>query len=390
MTAGVRVQIDDGIAIIRADAVSSAGTFNSHTIAAFSDAIETVVEDKLICGAIVRESGGLDLEWLMAATSPERADRELSDTIALLNASLQRMESSDKPFVAAIDGLALGVGFEIALACRRRIAARRAEAQFGLTDAKLGLPPAAGGALRLARLIGGPRTQALLLAAQPMTPAQLLKLGVIDEVVEPLDLIRAAKRCVLQALPPRPYKCWEPLPEIKAPVNQHAPRVIHETLTEGISSSFDARLDAAARRFVKVARCSARGMVRTLGISVARANSLARRPAGYDKRNLRKVGVLGAGLMGGGIALVCARAGLDVALLDVGQEAAERGLERLRGQEDAAVAADRADADTVHATLARITPTGSYAELCDADIVIEAVFEDRKVKADATRRAEAE
>ena len=99
--------------------------------------------------------------------------------------------------------------------------------------------------------------------------------------------------------------------------------------------------------------------------------------------------VLGAGLMGGGIALVCARAGLDVALLDVSEEAARQGLERLRRQEEAAVAAGRADADTVKATLSRITPVGDYAALHDADIVVEAVFEDRAVKAEATRRAEA-
>jgi 3-hydroxyacyl-CoA dehydrogenase/enoyl-CoA hydratase/3-hydroxybutyryl-CoA epimerase len=131
-------------------------------------------------------------------------------------------------------------------------------------------------------------------------------------------------------------------------------------------------------------------MVRTLGLSVARANGLARRPSGYPKRSFRKAGVLGAGLMGGGIALVCARAGLDVVLVDVSQEAAERGLERLRRQEEAAVTAGRLEVETAHATLKRIVTTGSYAALRDVDIVVEAVFEDRAVKADATRRAEAE
>jgi 3-hydroxyacyl-CoA dehydrogenase/enoyl-CoA hydratase/3-hydroxybutyryl-CoA epimerase len=387
----VRVHIDDGIATIGADAVPALGTFNQQTIVAIADAIEAVCEERSIRGAIVMGLGGIDLEWLMAASSPERAEKEMSDEIGRLNAALQRMDSSGKPFVAAIDQSALGVGFEIALACRRRIVARRPGAQIGLTDARLGLPPAAGGALRLARLIGVPAAQALLLAAQPMTPAQAVKIGAIDELVEPSELIAAAKRCVLQAPPPRPTKSWEAPPGIKAPVNQLASRAIHETLNESAGAGFEVALDAAARRFIDVAGGSAaRSMVRTLGISVARANSLARRPAGYDKCSFRKAGVLGAGLMGGGIALVCARAGLEIALLDVDQDAAGRGLERLRRQEEAAVAAGRVDADAVRATLARIIPTGSYAALRDADIVIEAVFEDRDVKAGATRRAEAE
>jgi 3-hydroxyacyl-CoA dehydrogenase/enoyl-CoA hydratase/3-hydroxybutyryl-CoA epimerase len=392
MTAGAKIHIDDGIAVIGADALSSPGTFNPQTMAAFTDAVDTVLGDNAIRAAIVSQAGGLDLDWLMAATSPERTDQELSDAIARLNAVLQRMEGSRKLFVAAIDGPGWsGLSFEIALACHCRIAAHRADAQIGLTDARRGLPPAAGGALRLAKLIGGPAAQALLLAAQPMMPGEALKLGVIDEVVEPSDLITAAKRCVLQAPPPRPNRSGEAPPAIKALVNQLAPHVIHETLHQSPGMSFDTALDIAARRFVEVAHSGvARSMVHTLGISVARANSLARRPAGYDKRSFRKAAVLGAGLMGGGIALVCARAGLDVALLDVSQQAAERGLARLRRQEETAVSAGRADADAAHAALARIVPTESYAALHDADIVIEAVFEDRDVKADATRRAEAE
>jgi 3-hydroxyacyl-CoA dehydrogenase/enoyl-CoA hydratase/3-hydroxybutyryl-CoA epimerase len=388
----VKIHIDDGIAVIGADALSPPGTFNPQTIAAFADAVDTFLADNSMRAAMVSGAGGLDLDWLMAATSPERTDPELSNAIARLNAVLQRMEGSGKPFVAAIDGPGWsGVSFEMALACHCRIAARRADAQIGLTDARLGLPPAAGGALRLVKLIGGPAAQALLLAARPMTPAQALKLGMIDELVEPSELITAAKRWVLRAPLPRPDKSGEAPPAIKAPVNQLAPHVIHETLHQSLGMSFDTALDIAARRFVEVARSGvARSMVRTLGISVARANGLARRPAGHDKCSFGKAAVLGAGLMGSGIALVCARAGLDVALLDVSQEAAERGLERLRRQEETAVAAGRADADAAQAGLARIVPTDSYAALHDADIVIEAAFEDRDVKADVTRRAEAE
>jgi len=152
----------------------------------------------------------------------------------------------------------------------------------------------------------------------------------------------------------------------------------------------DAALRAAANRFVEVVRGPvARQMTRTLGLSVARANDLARRPPGFARRSFRKVGVLGAGLMGGGIALAAARAGLDVVLLDVSQAAAERGLAKLRQQEEAAIAAGRIDRQAGEAALARIVATDSYEALRDVDLVVEAVFEDRAVKAEATRRAEA-
>lgn len=388
MMAGMKFRIDDGIAIVSVDAVSP-GTFNAHTISAFSDTIERVAGDKSIHGAVVTGLGGFDLEWLMTVTSPQRGEQELAGAVARLGATLLRIEGSGKPFVAAIDGAASGAGIEIALACSYRIVARRA--QIGLTDVRIGLPPAAGGALRLARLIGGPPTQTLLLSAQFMTLAQALKLGVIDELVEASDLIAAAKRVAQQAPRPRPDKSGETPPSVKTPVNQIAPRVIHESLKECIGTNFDAAIELSARRFVDVARGSvARSMVRTLGIGVARANGLTRRPTGYGRRSFRKVGVLGAGLMGGGIALVCARAGLEVALLDVSNDAAVRGLDRLRRQEAAAVAAGRTDAEIARATLARIASTADYAALRDADIVVEAVFEDRDVKAEATRRAETE
>lgn len=383
------MRFEDGMAVIGGNRGSPPARFNPQTIDAFANGVERVMQDRSTPAAIITGLGGHDLEWLLAATSSGGSERELSDAIRRLNAVLRRIENSSKPFVAAIDGTCLGLGLEIALACRHRIAIRHPDTQIGLTDLKLGLPPAAGGALRLARLIGVPAAQAMLLAAQPMASQQALKIGVIDEAVERYDLIAAAKRCAAQVTPQRRGKPGEVAPSVKAPVNQPAPRAIHETLNESVGISFDAALDAAARRFVAVARSSvARSMIRTLGISVARANNLARRPAGYGKRSFRRAGVLGAGLMGGGIALVCARAGLDVVLLDVSQEAAERGLERLRRQEEAAVVAGRTDADVARAALARITPTESFAALRDVDIVVEAVFEDREVKAEATRRAE--
>jgi 3-hydroxyacyl-CoA dehydrogenase/enoyl-CoA hydratase/3-hydroxybutyryl-CoA epimerase len=387
MAEAVEVQIGkDAIGVV----TWRAGLLNPGTIARFAEIVDQLVADDNIKGAIVTGAPALDLEWLLEATAAEGSDQDLQHAVNLLNTALRKIEAATRPFVAANDGNACGAGYEIALACRRRIAAGNDGTQLGLTDLRLGLPPVAGGAMRLTKLVGASAAQALLLGAQPLTPAQALKRGLIDEVARGEDLLDAARRCILQNPSPLPDKSGEPAPPVKTAVNQPAPRFITELLRESLTLGDDEALELAARRFVEIARGSvARNMVRTLGVSVARANALVRRPASLPKRSFRKAGVLGAGLMGGGIALVCARAGLDVVLLDVSEEAASRGLDRLRRQEEAAVAAGRADADTVKTTLGRITPVGDYAALGDADIVVEAVFEDRAVKAEATRRAEA-
>jgi 3-hydroxyacyl-CoA dehydrogenase / enoyl-CoA hydratase / 3-hydroxybutyryl-CoA epimerase len=393
MAAPIEVQVDhDGVAVI----TWRAGLLNPETISAFAEVVDSLVADDGLKGAVVTGHEGrfvpaLDLEWLLEATAPGGSDQELPRAVNLLNAVLRRIETARRPFVAAVDGNACGAGTEFSLACRRRFAAMNDDTQLGLTNLRLGLPPVAGGALRLAKLLGAPAAQALLLGAQPLTPAQALKRGLVDDIVRSEDLLEAARRCILQDPLPLPDKSGDAVPSVKTAINQPAPRAINELLRESLGLSDDEALDLAGRRFVEIARGPvARNMVRTLGVSVARANALVRRPAIYPKRSFRKAGVLGAGLMGGGIALVCARAGLDVALLDISEDAARRGLERLRRQEEAAVAAGRADADAVKATLNRITPVRDYAALRDADIVVEAVFEDRAVKADATRRAEAE
>jgi 3-hydroxyacyl-CoA dehydrogenase / enoyl-CoA hydratase / 3-hydroxybutyryl-CoA epimerase len=393
MTFAAKAQVGpDGIAVV----TWSANRLDAEAVSGFAEIIDRLLADDEIKGVVItgqdcRFVPALDLKWLLEVTAPGRNEEELNRVVSLLNGVLRRIEVASCPFVAAINGSACGAGYELALACRRRIVGSDDRVQLGLTDIRIGLPPAGGGALRLARLIGTPAAQALLLSAQPLTPAQALKRGLVDEIVPGDELLDAARRCILQNPSPLPDKSGDLVPPVKHAVNQEVPCAISTLFRESLGMGCDAALELAARGFVEIARGPvARNMVRTLGVSVNRANELARRPRSYPKCSFGRVGVLGAGLMGGGIALVCARAGLDVALLDVSQEAAVRGLERLRRLEEAAVAAGRADAGMVHATLKRITPAGDYAVLRDADIVVEAVFEDRAVKAEATRRAEAE
>jgi 3-hydroxyacyl-CoA dehydrogenase / enoyl-CoA hydratase / 3-hydroxybutyryl-CoA epimerase len=380
MTSAIRFEIDsDGMATLYWQLQGAANALGPETMRDLAAAIERVMVTPAIKGALLtgignQFVGGLDLAWLLDAGSPERgdADESLLTEVLRLSAILRRIDTSAKPFIAAINGDARGVALELALACHRRIAVAGQSVQLGFTDVKLGLPPSAGGALRLARMIGASPAAALLENGQLLSALAAHKAGLVDELVPADELLASARRWILLSASQR--------------IQQPARTAIKSMLAEPM----DAALRAAATRFVEVARGPvARQMTRTLGLSMARANDLARRPSGFAKRTFRKIGVLGAGLMGGGIALVAARAGLEVVLLDVSQAAAERGLAKLRQQEETAIAAGRIDQHIGQAALARIVATDSYKALGDVDLVVEAVFEDRAVKAQATRRAEA-
>jgi 3-hydroxyacyl-CoA dehydrogenase/enoyl-CoA hydratase/3-hydroxybutyryl-CoA epimerase len=382
MSAAIRFEIDgDGVATLYWRPQGGANTLGPGAIRDLEAAVERVVVTSAIKGAVLTGIGnafvgGLDLAWLLDAASPERGEADLLAEILRLNAVLSRIDTSAKPFIAAINGDARGAALELALACHRRIAITGQNLQFGFTDVRLGLPLVAGGALRLVRMVGTSQAAALLENGQLVSAIAAHKAGLVDELVPADQRLGGARRWVLLSAAQR---------------TQHpAKTAIKAVLAEDQGVPMDAALRAAANRFVEVVRGPvARQMTRTLGLSVARANDLARRPPGFARRSFRKVGVLGAGLMGGGIALAAARAGLDVVLLDVSQAAAERGLAKMRQQEETAIAAGRIDRQAGEAALARIVATDSYEALRDVDLVVEAVFEDRAVKAEATRRAEA-
>ena len=395
MTSSAELEVDaDGIATLTWGRADVPRLPADAAVDSLAGAVQRVATDASIVGAVITGEGttfgfGLNFEALLTITSGATAASVLREAVDRLNDTLRAIESSAKPFVAALAGHALGVDFEIALACRDRVMAT-GDAVVGLVDAKLGLPPMAGGALRLARLVGVQKARAMLVRAQSLSPTQALRARLVDELVTPGELMRAAKRRVERSQAARREVGFDAFTAPDPDPRQPARAAIDATLAELSTVPYDAALDAAAARFVDVARGPvARSMVRTLGIGVARANALARRPAGFPRQVFRRVGVLGAGLMGSGIAWVCARAGMHVTLVDVSDAAAERGLSRLRDQEKAAVAAGRSDADASRAAFARIAATGRYEALRDVDIVVEAVFEDREVKAEATRRAEA-
>lgn len=356
----------DGVAVLR----WRAGPVGPATLEGLQAAIDACLADADTVGMVLAADEGfiseLDLEWLYGcAQSPERIE-----AFARAGSALARtLEQSAKPVAAAVTADARGVALELALACQRRFGAAGAGYAVGFTDLRFGLPPAFGTAGRLAARVGAEHARKLVANAAALAPSAALKGGLLDELHPEGQVVQRASRWVVLA------------------ANQRAQRPVEAAIAR--SATVHGK-DIDPGEYARVAAGPvAQDMVRTLGLSVARANQLASRPVGFPERMFRRVGVLGAGLMGGGIALVCARAGMRVTLVDMSQEAAERGLTALARQEASGVAGGRLDASESTATLARIRPTARYEDLDGVDIVVEAVFEDREVKANATRQAEA-
>jgi 3-hydroxyacyl-CoA dehydrogenase / enoyl-CoA hydratase / 3-hydroxybutyryl-CoA epimerase len=360
----------DGVAVLRAH-----GVFGPAMLEALEVRIGECLRGEDTVGVVLAGGehgflGDLDLEWLHSA---QQGPAEVLQAFAARASALaMRIDASPKPFAAAVSGDAHGAGLEVALACHRRIGALGAGYTVGFTGLRLGLAPLLGTAPRLAARAGRETAGKLLADATALTPSAALKAGLLDALAPAEAVVTQAVSWVVLAAAQRAQKPAE--------------AAIAATLSPVPQSAYE----AATREFVEVA-CGpvAQDMVRTLGRSVAAANRLASRPAGIATRTFQRVGVLGAGLMGSGIALVCARAGMQVTMVDMSLEAAERGLAALQKQEASGVAAGRLDAAASQATLARIRPTSCYEDLDGADIVVEAVFEDRQVKAKATKQAEA-
>ncbi|UGQ47283.1 3-hydroxyacyl-CoA dehydrogenase NAD-binding domain-containing protein [Massilia endophytica] len=394
----------------------SQNVLNEESCAALCELVERVAGDAAVKGVLMTSAkqdfiAGGDLEWLLSATTAEA----LFERVVRLDRALRKLESCGKPVAMALPGTTLGGGLEVALCGHYRVAADNPKARFGLPEVTLGLLPGGGGTQRLPRLVGIQKSLPLLLEGRRLSAAAARELGILNEVV-PAGTEAAAARVWLEAAitaggaqQPWDVKGFRiPGGAVSSPAvqqvfmaanamlrartygNYPAPRNILSCVYEGLITDLDTGLMTEARYFVQtVLSQEAKNMIRTLFFSMNEANKLAARPAGVPAQKYSRIGVLGAGMMGAGIAYVAAKAGIDVVLADTTQEAAERGKQYSAGllakqQERGQISAGKAEA-----LLARITPTTDFALLSGAQLVVEAVFEDRAIKADVTRRAEA-
>jgi 3-hydroxyacyl-CoA dehydrogenase/enoyl-CoA hydratase/3-hydroxybutyryl-CoA epimerase len=301
---------------------------------------------------------------------------------------------------------------EVALACHHRVAADHEGVKLGLPEAQVGLLPGAGGTQRLPRLIGASEALQLMLRGSHIGAARALELGAVHEVAAPDRLVEAAKAWLRSGASPvqpwdekrfkvpggQPYSpqgmpTWiagNAIYRKESFDNYPAQRAIMSCVYEGLMVPMDVALRIEARYFTKVCRSpQAANMIRSLFLNKQALDKGARRPAGVAPVKIARLGILGAGMMGSGIAYVSALAGIDTVLVDRDPAAAEKGKAHSGALMDKAISRGRADAAVKAAVLARIAATGDYDALEGCDLVIEAVFEDRDLKAEVTKRAEA-
>jgi 3-hydroxyacyl-CoA dehydrogenase / enoyl-CoA hydratase / 3-hydroxybutyryl-CoA epimerase len=392
------------------DPQNSVNTLNECYVTSMGDTLDRLeAERDSITGVILTSAkktffAGADLTMLRTAT-PESA-REFSAYIALLKGQMRRLEKLGKPVVAAINGAALGGGLELALVCHHRIALDAPGSKIGFPEVTLGLLPGLGGVVRTVRMLGlaNALTQ-LLLQGQQVRPAQAREIGIVDEVVaNPQQMLARAREWI--AANPRVQQPWEVkgykipggtpatpalaqmLPAFPATLRKQlkgAPMPApHHILCAAVESSqvdVDTALQIESRYFMDLVTGQvAKNMIKAFFFDLQHINKGGSRPDGYSPRTFRKVGVLGAGMMGAGIAYCCARAGMDVVLKDVDLVAATRGKGYSSGLLDKAVSRGRSTADQRDQLLARITPTADAGDLTGCDLVIEAVFEDPALK----------
>ncbi|MFF6911411.1 3-hydroxyacyl-CoA dehydrogenase NAD-binding domain-containing protein [Streptomyces sp. NPDC012466] len=402
------------VTLVIDDPNQSANTMNQafrDSLAAVTDRLEA--EKDSIRGVIITSAkktffAGGDLRDLIRVT-PETA-QELFDGGMAIKRNLRRIETLGKPVVAALNGAALGGGYEIALACHHRVALDAPGSKIGCPEVTLGLLPGGGGVVRTVRMLGiADALLKVLLQGTQYSPRRALENGLVDDVAATQEELLAKARAFIDANPesqqpwdkpgyripggtPANPKFAANLPAFPASLRKQtngapypAPRNILAAAVEGSQVDFETAQVIEARYFVDLAAGqTSKNMIQAFFFDLQAVNSGANRPQGIEPRKVRKVAVLGAGMMGAGIAYSCARAGIDVVLKDVSLEAALKGKaysEKLCAKAVAkAVAKGRTTQEKADALLGRVTPTAEVQDLAGCDAVIEAVFEDTSLK----------
>jgi 3-hydroxyacyl-CoA dehydrogenase / enoyl-CoA hydratase / 3-hydroxybutyryl-CoA epimerase len=427
--ANFKIDVDaDGIALVTWDMPDrSMNVIDTGVIEELGALVEKIATDAAIKGAVITSGkdafcGGADLTMLerMGAVFANLIRTQGEEAAAAfvfaesrkLSQVYRRIETCGKPWVCALNGTAMGGGFEFALACHHRIAADNPKTRLGLPEIKVGLFPGAGGTQRVARMLPPADALQFLLKGDQLKVDRAKAMKLVDAVVPAGDLVKAAKEWIKAGgkakapwdtegfrLPGGPVYSKSGMMTFPAANaiyrretydNYPAARAILQVVYEGLQLPFDTALRVESRWFAKILRSpEAAAMIRSLFVSMQDLNKGARRPANEPPTNLKKVGVVGAGFMGAGIAQVSANAGLQVVLIDRDQETADKGKAGLHKALSDRVMKGRMKGAERDELLARIVPTPDYAALKDCDLVIEAVFEDRKVKSEVIAKIQA-
>lgn len=420
----------DGVATIIWDTANkSMNVMSQPAFLTLNDMVDQALADTGVKGIIITSAkkdfaGGMDLNAIakMKEDGGDNPAKAVFEGVMGMHAILRKIERAGmdpktlkggKPIVAALPGTALGIGLELPLACHRIIAADNPKAKIGLPEIMVGIFPGAGGTTRLVRKMGAMMAAPILLEGKLSDPKTAKSMGLIDEVVAPEDLLTRAKEWVLSAKDADLVKPWDAkgykMPG-GAPYHPAgfmtfvgasamvlgktmgafpAAKALLSAVYEGALVPFDTALKIEARWFTNVLmNPSSSAMIRSLFINKEALEKGAMRPAQPDQ-TVKKVGIIGAGMMGAGIAYVSANAGIEVVLIDAKQEAADRGKSYSEGILDKGISRKKVTEAKKAEVLARITATTDYAALAGCDLIVEAVFEDMKVKTEVTQKVEA-
>ena len=414
----------DGVAVITWDVPEkSMNVMSLEGFALLDSFIDKALADEAVKGVVITSAkpdfaGGMDLNVI--AQMRAGGAQTIFDGVMSMHAILRKIElagmdpktkKGGKPIATALPGTALGIGLELPLSTHRIFAADNPKAKIGLPEIMVGIFPGAGGTTRLVRKMGAMVAAPFLLEGKLSDPKKARAAGIIDEVVE--DPLAAAKAWVLAATDADLVKPWDAkgykmpggapyhpagfMTFVGASAMVHgktmgvypAAKALLSAVYEGALVPFDQALKVEARCFTSVLmNPSATAMIRSLFINKGALEKGANRPDVPDQR-VKKVGVLGAGMMGAGIALVSALAGIQVVLIDAAQDAADRGKAYSEAYLDKGMARKKVTPEKKEAVLGLITATTDYAALEGCDLIVEAVFEDPGVKAEVTAKAEA-
>ena len=417
----------DGIALVTWDMPGkSMNVFTMEVMDEIEAILDAIVADAAVKGVVFASgkpqfSGGADITMLNAmsrtmeearAADPAAATRKLFDAAGRMSWLWRKIETCGKPWVAAINGTCMGGATELAMACHARVASNAKNVKIALPEVKIGIFPGAGGTQRLPRLINTQDALQIMTTGQELTASRAKALGLLNEVVEPENLISAAKELLKKGVDPiapwdkKGFKApggpiWSPqgvqlfsaanaILRRETNMNYPGAYAILKCVYEGLQLPFDTALRVEQRYFTQILQTTeAQMMVRSLFVSMQELGKGARRPAGIAPTKFKKIGVVGAGFMGAGIAYVTARAGIPVVLVDRDQAAADKGKAHSEELVKGAVAKGRTTREEGDTLLSLITATPDYGQLADADLVIEAVFEDRAVKKAVIEQVEA-